>query len=502
MRHPLHLLVLMVLTACGEGENPWSSCPPESEWDWPASLCASPKALLSCLGPPLTLPATCSAQLFESLSVIFNVRGYFLYKELLSPDFRFVDETTLTETAGRQREGTAVERVFKTFRAIYFGLYGDVREEADQGCMKVCGLVQMRLFLHSESGFIVNDETCLTACPNPADDLWYLTEWRIVRAVPPARIKEGFEVVTWAEVKRLSQEQGVGPVRQRLLCLFCALILAGCGEDSPVEPVSAPTSVPARSPSILLANLFRSLNEKDLDLYSGLFSPYFTFVDETTMTEEVGSERGIVYRVFQNHHDIAYRFLLQAETDAGHGCLVVCGFVLMRLLRDQGCENIKVIDETCLTLCPRIADGFWYLTEWADLEKCSPRAQGAWVRGENLGRSETHFRRNLAQQIAGVTAHRERDRIMTIRIVLEDDHEMLREGVKALFVAQDGIEVAGEGSRGESALEQAPLLKPDVVVMDISMPRVPQEGNRLGNERPGTPGRLRQRLFPEPISPL
>ena len=53
----------------------------------------------------------------------------------------------------------------------------------------------MRLVLDSESGLIVNDETCLTACPNIADGLWHLTEWRIVRAVPPAGEKEGFEVV-------------------------------------------------------------------------------------------------------------------------------------------------------------------------------------------------------------------------------------------------------------------------------------------------------------------
>lgn len=91
---------------------------------------------------------------------------------MLSPDFRFVDETTLTETVGREQEGNTVERVFNTYRDIDFGLYGDVREEADHGCLVVCGWVQMRLVLDSESGFIVNDETCLTACPNIADGLW------------------------------------------------------------------------------------------------------------------------------------------------------------------------------------------------------------------------------------------------------------------------------------------------------------------------------------------
>ena len=59
---------------------------------------------------------------------------------------------------------------------------------------------------------------------------------------------------------------------------------------------------------------------------------------------------------------------------------------------------------------------------------------------------------------------------MTIRVVLADDHELLREGVKELLAGQDGLEVVGEAVDGESALEQARRLQPDVVVMDISMP--------------------------------
>ena len=59
---------------------------------------------------------------------------------------------------------------------------------------------------------------------------------------------------------------------------------------------------------------------------------------------------------------------------------------------------------------------------------------------------------------------------MTVRVVLADDHEMLREGIVTLLAGQDGMEVVGEAVDGKSALEQARLLKPDVVVMDISMP--------------------------------
>ncbi len=59
---------------------------------------------------------------------------------------------------------------------------------------------------------------------------------------------------------------------------------------------------------------------------------------------------------------------------------------------------------------------------------------------------------------------------MTIRVVLADDHEMLRGEVRKFLAGQDGMEVVGEAVDGESALEQARLLQPDVVVMDISMP--------------------------------
>ena len=59
---------------------------------------------------------------------------------------------------------------------------------------------------------------------------------------------------------------------------------------------------------------------------------------------------------------------------------------------------------------------------------------------------------------------------MTIRVLLADDHEMLREEVRKFLAGQDGMEVVGEAVDGESALEQARRLHPDVVVMDISMP--------------------------------
>ncbi len=57
-----------------------------------------------------------------------------------------------------------------------------------------------------------------------------------------------------------------------------------------------------------------------------------------------------------------------------------------------------------------------------------------------------------------------------VRILLADDHEIVRRGLRALLEAQDGWEVVGEAVTGREAVEKASKLKPDVVVMDITMP--------------------------------
>lgn len=60
----------------------------------------------------------------------------------------------------------------------------------------------------------------------------------------------------------------------------------------------------------------------------------------------------------------------------------------------------------------------------------------------------------------------------TLRIVLADDHVMLRDGLKSLVNAQPDMEVVGEADDGRAALAKAQELRPDVVVMDISMPEL------------------------------
>ena len=58
------------------------------------------------------------------------------------------------------------------------------------------------------------------------------------------------------------------------------------------------------------------------------------------------------------------------------------------------------------------------------------------------------------------------------RILIADDHEIVRRGVRSLLATCAGLDVCGEAVDGSDAVEKAKLLRPDVVVMDISMPKM------------------------------
>ena len=57
-----------------------------------------------------------------------------------------------------------------------------------------------------------------------------------------------------------------------------------------------------------------------------------------------------------------------------------------------------------------------------------------------------------------------------VRVLIADDHGVVAEGLSYLIQAQPDMEVTGEAGDGESACELVPNLRPDVVVMDVSMP--------------------------------
>src|SRR5437868_4052179 len=57
-----------------------------------------------------------------------------------------------------------------------------------------------------------------------------------------------------------------------------------------------------------------------------------------------------------------------------------------------------------------------------------------------------------------------------MRVLIADDHEVVRKGVRSLLLSRADLDVCGEAIDGRDALEKATQLKPDVVVMDVSMP--------------------------------
>src|SRR5271165_6553072 len=57
-----------------------------------------------------------------------------------------------------------------------------------------------------------------------------------------------------------------------------------------------------------------------------------------------------------------------------------------------------------------------------------------------------------------------------LRVYLADDHPIVLAGVKALVTAEPGLEVVGEAGDGHTVLREAIALKPDILVLDISMP--------------------------------
>lgn len=59
-----------------------------------------------------------------------------------------------------------------------------------------------------------------------------------------------------------------------------------------------------------------------------------------------------------------------------------------------------------------------------------------------------------------------------IRILLADDHAVVRQGFKMILAAQPDMEIVGEAGNGREALESSGRLQPDVIVMDVAMPEL------------------------------
>src|ERR1700689_1411698 len=61
---------------------------------------------------------------------------------------------------------------------------------------------------------------------------------------------------------------------------------------------------------------------------------------------------------------------------------------------------------------------------------------------------------------------------MKLRILIADDHEVVRRGLSALLQSHEGWEICGDAKDGREAVEKAKQLKPDVVILDVGMPNL------------------------------
>jgi len=61
---------------------------------------------------------------------------------------------------------------------------------------------------------------------------------------------------------------------------------------------------------------------------------------------------------------------------------------------------------------------------------------------------------------------------MSLRILIVDDHAVVRRGVRSLLESHEGWEVCGEATTGREAVTESLRLRPDVVVMDVSLPEL------------------------------
>src|SRR5687767_13884905 len=75
-----------------------------------------------------------------------------------------------------------------------------------------------------------------------------------------------------------------------------------------------------------------------------------------------------------------------------------------------------------------------------------------------------------------------------IRVLIVDDHALFRRGLAQVLLFEEGIEVVGEGEDGEDGVEKAEELAPDVVLMDVRMPRISgiDATRRLASSLPST----------------
>jgi len=114
---------------------------------------------------------------------------------------------------------------------------------------------------------------------------------------------------------------------------------------------------------------------------------------------------------------------------------------------------------------PRNIQGSWYVLETK-----------AYIKKLTAGRNLHLINTNQGEGMATLTSESEVQKLSTatttrpLRILAADDHDILRRGLKQLLTARPGWEICAEAKTGREAVSLAEQHKPDIVVMDVSMP--------------------------------
>jgi CheY-like chemotaxis protein len=102
-------------------------------------------------------------------------------------------------------------------------------------------------------------------------------------------------------------------------------------------------------------------------------------------------------------------------------------------------------------------------------------AAGKWIVIENTGgpRKEGEPARHAAQEAAAPQEPAADSDERVLRVLLVDDHKIVRQGLESVLADEPDLRIVGQAGNGREAVDLACQLRPDVVVMDVSMPVMP-----------------------------
>ena len=164
--------------------------------------------------------------------------------------------------------------------------------------------------------------------------------------------------------------------------------------------------------------------------------------------------------------------------------------------------RLNIIDDAIALIASDQGKGFdpgilEFFTRKAGLGLVSLRERAAAVRGNlniesapgkgsrftlkvPIGLVDIHEPEKLERAVIGPFESPEKQGRMAepegIKVLFVDDHKVMHQGLISIIADQPGIQIAGEAKSGQDALELAGQVKPDVIIMDISMPGMPGMG--------------------------